>query len=78
MYRDGVQGTAPGKQAAAATYLMERDLPSGRAENELVIDVSHKALYSFVTGALSDALVRPARGSSAERRALGRRRKGHA
>ena len=46
--------------------------------DELAIDVSHKALYSFVTGALSDALVRPARGSSAQRRALGERRKGHA
>src|ERR671912_667939 len=42
--------------------------------DELAIDLSHKALYSFVTGALCDALVRPARGSSAERRALGRRR----
>lgn len=34
-----VRSTAPGKGGAAATYLMERDLPGGRAENELVIDV---------------------------------------
>jgi uncharacterized protein YndB with AHSA1/START domain len=34
-----VLGTAPGKGGAAATYLMERDLPDGPAENDLVIDV---------------------------------------
>jgi hypothetical protein len=46
--------------------------------DELAIDVSHKAVYSFVTGALTDALVSPAPGSSAERRALGARLKGFA
>jgi hypothetical protein len=46
--------------------------------DELVIDVSHKALYSFVTGALSDTLVPPAPSSSARRRALGQRLKGFA
>jgi hypothetical protein len=46
--------------------------------DELAIDVAHKAVYSLVTGALSDALVAPARGSSAERRGLGQRRKGFA
>jgi hypothetical protein len=46
--------------------------------DELAIDVSHKALYSLVTGAVCDALVGPAPASSAERPALGRRRKGHA
>jgi hypothetical protein len=46
--------------------------------DELVIDVSHKALYAFVTGALSDALVAPARGSSARRKALAARLKGFA
>jgi hypothetical protein len=46
--------------------------------DELAIDLTHKALYSFVTGAICDAVIRPARGSSAERRAWGRRRKGHA
>src|SRR3954471_5035327 len=46
--------------------------------DELVIDVSHKAVYSYVTGALSDALIPPAPGTSAERRALGRRLKGFA
>ena len=44
--------------------------------DELVIDVAHKALYSLVTGAVSDRLVPPAPGSSAERPALGRRIKG--
>ena len=46
--------------------------------DELVIDVSHKAVYAFVTGALTDALVSPSPGSSAERRALGARLKGFA
>jgi hypothetical protein len=46
--------------------------------DELLIDVSHKAVYSFVTGALSDALIPPAANSSARRRALGRRLKGFA
>jgi hypothetical protein len=46
--------------------------------DELVIDVSHKALYALVTGALTDAWVRPAPGSSVRRRALGARLKGHA
>jgi hypothetical protein len=46
--------------------------------DELAIDVAHKALYSLVTGALSDVLVPPAPGSSAQRRALGRRLKGFA
>ena len=46
--------------------------------DELLIDLSHKALYSFVTGAVTDALVPPARASSARRPALGRRRKGFA
>jgi hypothetical protein len=46
--------------------------------DELVIDVSHKAIYAFVTGALTDALVKPAPSSSARRRALGARLKGRA
>jgi hypothetical protein len=46
--------------------------------DELMIDVSHKAAYAFVTGALTDALVPPAAGSSARRRALGARLKGFA
>ena len=44
--------------------------------DELAIDVAHKAVYAFVTGALADALVAPAGGSSAERPALSRRLKG--
>jgi hypothetical protein len=46
--------------------------------DELAIDVSHKALYSLVTGAVTDALVAPAPASSARRRGLGRRLKGFA
>jgi hypothetical protein len=46
--------------------------------DELAIDVFHKGVYAFVTGAITDALTAPARGSSAERPALGRRLKGFA
>jgi hypothetical protein len=46
--------------------------------DELAIDVSHKAVYSLVTGAVSDALVPPAPASSIRRRALGRRLRGRA
>jgi hypothetical protein len=46
--------------------------------DELIIDVTHKAVYSFVTGALTDALVTPSPTSSARRRALGARLKGFA
>jgi hypothetical protein len=46
--------------------------------DELAIDVTHKALYSLVTGAIADALVAPAPTSSARRRTVGRRRKGNA
>jgi hypothetical protein len=44
--------------------------------DELAIDVTHKALYSLVTGAISDALIRPAPASSARRPGLGLRLKG--
>lgn len=40
---------------------------------ELIIDVSHKAVYSLVTGALADALVSPSQASSARRPWLGAR-----
>ena len=46
--------------------------------DELVIDVSHKALYSMVTGALTDRLVAPSPTSSARRPALWARLKGFA
>jgi hypothetical protein len=46
--------------------------------DELVIDVSQKAVYSFVTGALADALVSPSPASSSGRRRLGARLKGFA
>jgi hypothetical protein len=35
--------------------------------DELLIDLSHKAIYSLATGAIADALIRAAPGSSAER-----------
>jgi hypothetical protein len=37
---------------------------------ELLVDLSHKALYSLVTGVLSDVLVAPSASSSARRRRL--------
>lgn len=46
--------------------------------DELLIDVAHKAVYSFSTGALTDALVAPVSTSSARRRASGARLKGFA
>ena len=46
--------------------------------DELVIDVAHKAVFSFATGVVADALIKPLPGSSAERRALGARLKGFA
>ncbi len=42
--------------------------------DELVIDVAHKAVYALATGAIADALIRPAPGSS-DRRRYGRRRR---
>ena len=46
--------------------------------DELAIDVLHKGVYAFATGAISDALVEPAPSSSAARPALGRRLEGFA
>ncbi len=46
--------------------------------DELVIDVAHKAVFALATGAIADALVRPARRSSARRRGLGLRLRGRA
>ena len=46
--------------------------------DELVLDVTHKAIYSFVTGALTDLVVTPSPSSSAGRPALGARLKGFA
>ena len=45
---------------------------------ELAIDILHKGVYAFATGAISDALVPPAPSSSAARPALSRRLKGFA
>ena len=46
--------------------------------DELALDVLHKAVYSFTTGAIADRLVTPSEGSSARRRPTRRRRKGFA
>ena len=46
--------------------------------DELLIDVGHKAVYAFVTGAVTDALVSPAPGTSVRRRAPRARLKGFA
>jgi hypothetical protein len=46
--------------------------------DELLVDVAHKALYSFATGTLADALVPPSPTSSARRPRLGARLKGFA
>jgi hypothetical protein len=46
--------------------------------DELIVDIGHKAVYSFVTGALTDALVGASPSSSARRRGLGLRLKGFA
>jgi hypothetical protein len=44
--------------------------------DELLIDVTHKALFSLATGAVADALIEPLPRSSVRRQALGARRKG--
>jgi hypothetical protein len=41
--------------------------PLSWPRQELLIDVAHKAVYAFATGAVADALIPPAPGSSAER-----------
>ncbi len=46
--------------------------------DELAIDLLHKAVFSFATGAVADALIEPLPDSSARRRALGARLKGFA
>jgi hypothetical protein len=51
-------------------------LPGPR--KELVIDVAHKAVYAFATGAVADALIAPAPGSSVTRPWQRLRLSGHA
>ena len=46
--------------------------------SELVIDVAHKAVYSFATGAIADALIPPRPTSSVRRPAQRRRLRGFA
>jgi hypothetical protein len=43
---------------------------------ELLIDLLHKTVYAFVTGAVADRLLPPAAGSSARRKRLGARLSG--
>ena len=45
---------------------------------EQVVDVAHKAVYAFATGAVADALIRPVAGTSAKRPAQGLRLPGFA
>ena len=52
--------------------------PPSWPRDELVIDVAHKAVYAFATGAVADALIRPVAGTSAERPAQGLRLPGFA
>jgi carbon monoxide dehydrogenase subunit G len=45
-----VSRMGPGSPTAAATYLMERDLPGGRVENELTIDAwKHPSEFTIRT-----------------------------
>ena len=49
-----------------------------RPRDELLIDVSHEALYALVTGTISDALIPRSPTSTARRRGLRTRAKGFA
>jgi uncharacterized protein YndB with AHSA1/START domain len=45
-----VRETAPGREGVGATYVMERDLPGGRAENELeIVDLDRPAAFAIRT-----------------------------
>jgi carbon monoxide dehydrogenase subunit G len=45
-----VRATAPGKEGVGATYLMERELPGGRAENELsIVDLNRPTEFAIRT-----------------------------
>lgn len=50
--------------------------PSTWPRSELVIDIAHKAVYSFATGAIADALISPRSTSSVRRPAQRRRLRG--
>ena len=52
--------------------------PPSWPRDELVIDVAHKAVYAFATGAVADALIPPAPGTSVKRPAQGLRLPGFA
>jgi hypothetical protein len=52
--------------------------PLSWPRDELVVDVAHKAVYAFATGAVADALVSPGPGTSAKRPAQGLRLPGFA
>ena len=52
--------------------------PLSWPRDELVIDIAHKAVYAFATGALADALISPAPGTSVKRPAQGLRLPGFA
>jgi uncharacterized protein YndB with AHSA1/START domain len=45
-----VRETASGKEGVGATYLMERELPGGRAENELeIVELDRPSAFSIRT-----------------------------
>jgi uncharacterized protein YndB with AHSA1/START domain len=45
-----VRETAPGREGAETTYVMERDLPGGRAQNELeIVDWDRPAAFAIRT-----------------------------
>ena len=52
--------------------------PSTWPRSELVIDIGHKAVYSFSTGAIADALISPGPVTSVKRPAQRRRLRGFA
>jgi hypothetical protein len=51
--------------------------PWTQPRDELAIDLTEKAIFSFVTGALADATIEPAATSTANKPGMGRRLKGH-
>ena len=52
--------------------------PSTWPRSELVIDIAHKAVYSFATGAIADALISPGPATSVKRPTQRRRLRGFA
>jgi hypothetical protein len=51
--------------------------PWTQPRDELAIDLVEKAFFAFVTGALTDATIKPSPNSTATKPGMGRRLKGH-